>query len=404
MHIDEYFLMKPKFLASYLKSRKELEEKEFDTSKVAVKDLDAQYEQVFSVKSDSATINITGPLTEDGPDAYDIQRGYGGTAYANIRRALKEAADTTTGPIYLNINSPGGGVVGIDETYAVIKEVAKDREVVAINSGLIASAAIWLAAGATRIEARVETAMIGSIGVAVSVADFSGYYAFFGIEVVTLTNEASKDKRPDVKTDYGKQVIVEELNQIYSVFEKRVIDFGVSKENIRALKGAVVIADKAIALGFMNGYLGKGDKPITSKPMGVESKAEDSDTNIKKEETIKMDLAKLKAEYPELYTSVVAEGTEAERSRCLTFVSCIKELPECSSVYEDAIKAGKGINDASVHAAVMSATKEASNVKAAEDDSAAPIKTEDKKLEEADADKDLMNDKSLDAMRAELPC
>ena len=394
--------MKPRFLSSYLKARRELEDKEFDTSTVAVKDLDAQYEQVFSVKSDSATINISGPLTENGPDAYDVKRGYGGTAYANIRRAVKEAADTTEGPIYLNINSPGGTVNGLDETYKVIKEVSKDREVVVLNSGLIASAAIWLAAGANRIESRVETAMIGSIGVAVTVADWSGLYAFFGVEIVTLTNDESKDKRPDIKTDEGKQVIVEELNQIYGVFEKRVIDFGVSKEKIRSLKGAVVIADKAIALGLMQGYLGEGEKPVVTEPTGVESNADDNDIETTKKEPIKMDLTKLKAEHPELYAEVIALGATAERERCLTFVSCIKELPECSAVYEDAIKAGKGINDASVHAAVMSATKAAANVVEADADSPAPIKTKETKLDEA-GDNELMTDKKLDAMRAELP-
>lgn len=395
--------MKPKFLASYLKSRRELEEKEFDTSKVAVRDIDEQYEKVFSVKAESATINISGPLTENGPDAYDIWRGYGGTAYANIRRAVKEAADTTEGPIYLNINSPGGTLNGLDETYKVIKDVSVDREVIAINSGLIASAAIWLAAAATRIEARVETAMIGSIGVAISIADYSGYYAFYGIEVVDLTNDASKDKRPDIKTDEGKQVVIEELNQIYGVFEKRVIDFGVSKEKIRSLKGAVVIADKAIALGLMNSYLGKGEKPVATKPTGAESNAnKDDDIEINNKEPVKMDLTKLKAEHPELYAEVIALGATAERERCLTFVSCIKTLPECSAVYEDAIKAGKGINDASVHAAVMSATKAAAKVADARDDSADPIKTKETKLEEADKSAG-MTDKELEAMVKELP-
>jgi len=368
MKLDEYYLMKPKFLASYLRARKESETTEVDTKEVSVKSLEEQYEYVFKAGEASTTINITGPLSEDGPDGFDVMRGYGGTSYANIRRAIVEAS-LTEGPIYLNVNSPGGTSTGLDETYQAIKKVSDTREVVVINSGLVASAAFWLASASTKMVARVETAMVGSVGVAVSTVDFSGFYSEMGIEIINLTNDASTDKRPDLTTEEGKQVIIEELNQIYSVFEKRILAFGVDREKLRAIKGAVVIADKAIELGFMSGYLNGGEKP-TSKVSTDSEEAiiETDDINSTNERGAIMDLTKLKAEHPELYALVVAEATTAERERCLTFVEASNTLPKCSSIYATAIKEGKGINDASVHAAVMaSATAEKEVAEASED-------------------------------------
>lgn len=405
MRTDEYYLMKHKFLSTYLNRRAEAERKGLhakDEPK-AVHSLEEQYSSVLKVSGDSATVNVTGPLSEEGPDFWDIYLGYGGTSYANIRRAVMEAS-SVSGPIYLNINSPGGTISGLDETYRAIREVAKNKEVIAINSGLVASAAMWLAAGSSKLVARTETAMTGSIGVAVATMDATAYYADMGIEIIELTNDESPDKRPNLATEAGKGVVTEELNQIYSVFEKRVIDFGVSKKNIRSLKGAVTIADKAIDLGLMHGFL-DGDTPTSSvsKDSGDTKENESNKDNVTTtKEVPKMDLAKLKAEHPELYNKIIESACKEERERCLTFVGSIKLLPQCTSIYEDAIKAGKSINDASVHAAVTASTLAKAKVEEASDENLENVVATKPIVKEAGKDDSLMSAKDVESLTAEL--
>lgn len=402
MQLTDYLLVKPKFLADYEKRLKSVDSEK--ASKIELRSLEDQLDKMYSITDQGeAAITISGPLSEEGPDEFDIVFGYGGTSYMNIRHAIEKARVETTGNIYLNINSPGGTLTGLDDTFEAIREAAKERTVIAVNYGLVASAALWLASGATKLIAKNPTSMTGSIGVVVTATDFSGYYAKYGIDVVTLTNTASPDKRPDIKTEDGQNVIITELNQLYSVFENRVLNLGISVESIRSLKGAVVAAEKAIEIGLVAGYKAEGDTSTGDNDQGIdiEGDREAGQEDEQKEELKIMNLAELKKEHPELYAEVLdlgkVEGTKAEKERALTYVEAMQKLPSCEAIYMKALKDDKGINDVSVQAEIMSHFEAKKETATASNESPEDVIPAKKEVEKADVSSE---GESLEDMQA----
>lgn len=218
-------------------------------------DLNAQYKRVFSVNGKTAQINIVGPLSPTGPDALDVYFGYGGTAYANIERAANESLELyekgDIENITVRINTPGGTVDGVDAAYNALKKIGSIG--VVKNDGMIASAGVWLASAFERIESSVDSAIFGSIGVAVQYVDTKEYYSNFGVQIVDITNKESANKRPDVTTKAGYKVVQKELDDLYNVFVSKVTaSRPVTKKQIDDLKGEVLIASKAIEMGFMD--------------------------------------------------------------------------------------------------------------------------------------------------------
>ncbi len=208
-----------------------------------------------SLDKTEAVIRIDGPLSMDGPDDWDLYFGYNGTSYLELQQAMIDADEylDDDGIVTVKINTPGGNVAGVDETWSVINKIAQNRTVSFVNTGMIASAGEWLASAATNVYASSETDIFGSIGVAVNAFDLTDYYKQFGIEMVTLTNTASKNKRPDIRTEEGKKIIQDELDEFYSVFEKRMNAGGVTTENLGKLQGAITLTENAIKLGLAHG-------------------------------------------------------------------------------------------------------------------------------------------------------
>lgn len=219
--------------------------------------LQAQREPVLTIDGNKATIRVTGPTTEAGPDFWDLLFNYGGVAYSEIQEAFMTADENLAedGEIEFRVNTPGGEASGVEFTHDVIADVATRRTVRTVASSLLASAGVWYTAPSTEIIAEGRSTLVGSVGVATQVVDWSEYYETFGVYVHNLTNDASPDKRPDLSTEEGRGVIVEELNQIYQVFIESVVagrGDATTIEKIESLKGAVVAADKGVEAGFFD--------------------------------------------------------------------------------------------------------------------------------------------------------
>lgn len=260
MYDDSVYAMKPGFFRSWNARRENLEK---DAGLVATvlemkaDDLEDQYKRVFKVdrQNREATIYVTGPLTMNGPDAFDLFLGYTGTAYPNIRRAAEEAqAMKDAGEIdsvSVIFNSPGGSLEGVEETHKALKGISDFTT--GLVSGDAASAAYWLATALKRVEPMNDTASAGSIGVLVRAFEDSGYLAMFGVEEVVITNTESPNKAPDIKTDEGKEIIRKELDAYYKVFTERVTAARpITVDGINALRGEMLVADDAIKAGLLD--------------------------------------------------------------------------------------------------------------------------------------------------------
>ena len=107
----------------------------------------------------------------------------GATGSEEIGAALAEAGQRDDiKAVFLDIDSPGGTVAGTPELAAAVASINKQKPVYAFSSGLMCSAAYWIASQARAIYA-TPSAQVGSIGVVQAVIDDSAALANEGIKV-----------------------------------------------------------------------------------------------------------------------------------------------------------------------------------------------------------------------------
>jgi protease-4 len=112
-----------------------------------------------------ARIDIDGIIVEDA---------------ARGRALARVAANDHTRALIVAINSPGGTVVGGETLYRQLRDVAKQKPVVAVMGTLATSGGYMTALGADRIFARSGT-ITGSIGVILQSTDVTGLLKKLGI-------------------------------------------------------------------------------------------------------------------------------------------------------------------------------------------------------------------------------
>jgi ClpP class serine protease len=276
--------------------------------------------------SNEATMAITGGLSETGPDAIDLILGEGGTAYSDIRAGIGEidAALQPGGTIHLRFNTPGGGLDGLDQTYQAIAAARQRHTVVAHNDGTMASAGYYLASASDKIVANSLMAGTGSIGVVASVVDVSEAMAAEGIKKHVITNSKSPGKRPDVTTDAGRDVLVEQLDAAYDVFVERVTQSRgdrINKKAIDALEGRVVLATAALESGLIDEIQADVMVAPADKTPQTAGQAEDID----------MDLKQFLAENPAAAAELkaqLAEAAEAGKKEATARVTRVTALLE----------------------------------------------------------------------------
>jgi ClpP class serine protease len=318
----DFYCMEPAFFDKWHDRKSEAQLNDSIINKIyemKADDLDAQYKRVFQPDGKTARIRIYGPLSPDGPDALDVYFGFGGTAYKNIIRAVDEAKTGIENGVYENveilINSPGGTLEMVAETFEKIKEIKENA--VVINTGLIASAAMWLACGVKKIKPQNETVSAGSIGVVVTVYDDSEAMAGFGVKKYVITNTQSPNKIADVSENEGRALIQKRLNDFYDVFATTVAaNRPLTREAIDGLKGEVLIAEKAVEVGLMD-----GEKPKEKEYKKMEGKTMENETiemvdeavELKTEPAVDLD-AEIKAERKRIYELLIVSGVDLDAS------------------------------------------------------------------------------------------
>jgi len=180
------------------------------------------------VPSKLAVIPIRGVLTKDGPE-------WLGSNYDSIADAAeKAAADPSVKHIVLSVDSPGGEVVGLPETAAVLAQLAKVKPVSAMVEGLSASAAYWLTSQANEI-AVTPSGELGSVGVKMMHMDISKMLEDQGVKVTELYSG-------DFKTEWSpfapvKAEAVAYMQSRLTTVHKNFIGAVASGRGNRATKG-----------------------------------------------------------------------------------------------------------------------------------------------------------------------
>lgn len=249
--------------------------------------------RISTTAGGTTEISVTGVLTKS-PDFFSRVFGGGNTTYGDLIAALATAqADPDVKRVELMIDSPGGTVDGLFDALSALQSFKKPM--IARVSNLAASAAFAIAVQADSIEATNPMARFGSIGVAV---DF-----FVDEGRVSITSTDAPNKRPDVTTEEGRAVVVEELDALHEIFADAIAagrGSTVEKVNENFGQGATVVASEAKKRGMIDSIAKTSLKPVTKK---THSKL--------KTEAADMDLKQLKNDHPDVYRAACEEGREA---------------------------------------------------------------------------------------------
>lgn len=201
----------------------------------------------------------------DGP----IRSGFGGNSMFGssvcgadeiISTLRKIEKDSTVKAVILRINSPGGTVGAAQEIFSEIHRLRnKGKLVIASGADVMASGAYYIASACDRIFVNPGT-LVGSIGVIMSVTDFSKVYKRFQVTEETFKSGKFKDigssSRP--MTSEEKKIIQDMINKTYKQF---LSDVSKSRKiNIEKLKK---YADGRVYTGLESIRIGLSDQKGT---------------------------------------------------------------------------------------------------------------------------------------------
>ena len=133
-----------------------------------------------------AQIDLTGVISSDEDSG-------GSSVVTETKRALDQAlADTRVKAIVLRIDSPGGEVTASDTVYHAVRQANERKPMVVYMDSMAASGGYYVACGARKIVANVNT-WTGSIGVIIQSLGYAGAMDKIGLTKRVFRSGAFKD-------------------------------------------------------------------------------------------------------------------------------------------------------------------------------------------------------------------
>jgi ClpP class serine protease len=334
--MSKFYICEKQALTYYIDKRKSIDKIKSDNSNSYNIDFWGRMEQkaaemnnILSTSQDGkvAILKIEGVLVERKPDVFDAYFDQKVCSYSTVNKSISEIIDRNIKEVEVYFNTPGGEVSGVEDCREYMQLLNEYANVNSIIIDSCCSGGVWLASGLGKLPIALNRlSCIGSIGVASSFLDTSEMFSNFGIEEITLTNDQSPDKRPDIKTLNGQKIIIEQLNAIYNVFRDNVsTGFGIDSKKIDDLKGKVLYADDAVKYGLVQSIGKKSINSNNNKPTEQQLQAtpetqtainpETPVENIKQEDN--MTLQELLASNPDAKAEydIVLESAKAEERK-----------------------------------------------------------------------------------------
>ena len=181
---------------------------------------------LLSIEDGIGVVSIEGPILRK-PDVF-ARVFMGATSSEDIGDALREAGERPDiKAVFLDIDSPGGTVAGTPELAAAVASLNARKPVYAFSSGLMCSAAYWVASQARAIYA-TPSAQVGSIGVVQAVVDHSAAIEKAGIkvEVFSVGRYKAMGAPGTPLTDEQRELISSNLAEIAGEFHAAVLARG----------------------------------------------------------------------------------------------------------------------------------------------------------------------------------
>ncbi len=262
-----------------------------------------------SLRGDVAVVPVTGPVFRYANLMTEIS---GATSLEVLARDFTTAIeDPNVRAVVLAIDSPGGQAAGIADFAALVRASASanGKRVIAHVDNSAASAAYWIAAAANEIVLS-KTAMVGSIGVVLTIDPTRSKAG--AIEIVSAQ---SPKKRPDVTTDAGRAQLQALTDKLGATFISDVAAFrGVPEAKVLADfgQGDMLIGAEAVAAGMAD-RVGTLEDVIAGIAGNTAPQTQQG--------AITMDLDTLRADHGDLVAQIEAaarqSGATAERERIL---------------------------------------------------------------------------------------
>lgn len=180
----------------------------------------------------------------------------GATTYNQVAARVRSAAgDPEISKIVLDLDTPGGTVVGVDILAQAVREAKNAKPVIAVVNDMAASAGYWVASQATEIVAS-RSSVVGSISVIATHQDMSNLEEKLGVKTTILTTGAYKGLGHPSQglSDAHKAKIEERIGRTHATFVSTIADGrGLSmKDANRLATGETWDGEEAIENGLVD--------------------------------------------------------------------------------------------------------------------------------------------------------
>lgn len=170
----------------------------------------------------------------------------GGATVEGLARDQQCALDdANVDSIIYRFDTPGGEAAGIEEFAAKIFEARGRKPIYAYVGECAASAGYWLAAACDEIVV-ARSSLLGSCGV-VAAARKPDPNSL----TIEIVSSQSPEKRPDVSTEEGLEVMQTLIDRLADVFIADVAKYrGLSTDQVLAWRGGLTIGEDAVRNGM----------------------------------------------------------------------------------------------------------------------------------------------------------
>jgi protease-4 len=225
-----------------------------------------------------ARLNVGGVITDD-PD--------------RLRAVKRVANDPDVRALIVEIDSPGGTVVGGEALYRELRKVAERKPVVAVMSELAASGGYMVAIAADHIVAR-EGTITGSIGVILQTTDVTGLLQKIGISAEAIKSAPLKAVPSPLEplTDEARAATKRLVDDMFDMFVSMVAERR-KFDRARALTvadGRVFTGRQALALGLIDATGGEDEALVWLGSKGVDTGLPVRDIKILREDDFWRDM------------------------------------------------------------------------------------------------------------------
>lgn len=264
---------------------------------------------IMEVVGETAIIQVHGVMLKEVSFSDEV------STVAIAEALTAAAANDDIKSVLLDIDSPGGSAAGLVQLADALSETRSKKPVIAQSSGMIASAAFFLAAGADKIFA-ARGDLIGSIGTRLHVFDFSKLFENIGVKSIPIDTGPLKSAGA-----FGTEVTEEQQAYLQGIVDGFQADFksvvmqgrGFDQKQFDAVAtGGVMHVAEARKLGLIDGIKTKTES-LGSMPRRRSSNAR-SEVMSKENETNEpqaVTSADLKKKFPKSTADWREEQTES---------------------------------------------------------------------------------------------